>query len=304
MKKNRNVMIMDFQRHKYKYLIVLPVIIYLAIFCYKPMYGVVIAFQKFQPSLGIADSPWVGFAQFERAFSDLYFWRALKNTLTISLLSLVFSFPVPIILALILNEVRVKWFGRTVQTITYMPHFISLVVVCGLINSFCQSEGLITDLLVFFGANRENLLANPNYYYPIYIISGIWASAGWDSIIYLAALSSIDQEQYEAAKVDGAGRLQQLFYITLPGLLPTVVMLLILRMGSILGVGYEKTLLLYQPLTYEVADVLSTYVYRKGLIDANYSFSTAVGLFDSLVGLILVVTVNKISKKFGQSGLF
>ncbi len=304
MKSRRKTVATDFRRHKYKYLIILPVLIYLAVFCYKPMYGVIIAFQNYQPAVGIADSQWVGFMQFQRAFSDLYFWRALKNTLTISFLSLVFSFPVPILLALILNEVKVKWFGRTVQTITYMPHFISLVVVCGLVNSFCQSEGLITDLLVAFGVERENLLANPAYYYPIYIISGIWASAGWDSIIYLAALAGIDQEQYEAARVDGAGRLQQLFYITLPGLMPTIVMLLILRMGSILGVGYEKTLLLYQPLTYEVADVLSTYVYRKGIIDTNYSFSTAVGLFDSLVGLVLVTTVNKISKKFGQSGLF
>ncbi len=304
MKSQKNSFATDFRRHKYKYLIILPVLIYVAVFCYKPMYGVLIAFQNYQPAKGMADSQWVGLLQFQRAFSDMYFWRALKNTLTISFLSLVFSFPVPILLALILNEVKVKWFGRTVQTITYMPHFISLVVVCGLVNSFCQSEGLITDLLVFLGVERENLLANPSYYYPIYIISGIWASAGWDSIIYLAALAGIDQEQYEAARVDGASRLQQLFYITLPGLMPTIVMLLILRMGSILGVGYEKTLLLYQPLTYEVADVLSTYVYRKGIIDTNYSFSTAVGLFDSLVGLVLVTTVNKISKKFGQSGLF
>ena len=304
MKSIKGTLAKDLRRHKYKYILILPVLIYLAIFAYKPMYGVVIAFQDFRATLGIAGSEWVGLEQFRRAFADPYFWRAFKNTLSISLLSLVFSFPVPIILALLLNEVKSKWFGRTVQTITYMPHFISLVVVCGLVIEFCQTKGLLNDIIVAFGGERENLLANPTYFYPIYILSGIWAGAGWDSIIYLAALASIDQEQYEAAKIDGAGRWKQMLYITLPGLMPTVVMMLILRMGSILGVGYEKILLLYQPLTYNVADVISTYVYRKGMIDANYSFSTAVGLFDSVVGLILVVAVNKLSKKMGQSGLF
>lgn len=294
----------DFKRHKFKYLIVIPVIIYLILFCYRPMYGIVIAFQKYRPSLGIADSPWVGFDNFVRFFKDPFFGRLIRNTVTISFSMIIFSFPAAIILALLLNEVKVSWFKRTVQTITYMPHFIALVVVCGLVNNFCQSKGVLNDVIAFFGGERSNLLAQPQFFYPIYILSGIWQEVGWSSIIYLAALASIDQEQYEAAKIDGAGRIQQMVHITLPGLVPTISMLLVLNLGKILNVGYEKILLLYQPLTYEVADVISTYVYRKGLLDADYSFSTAVSLFNSVINIIFLVISNKVSKKMGQSGLF
>lgn len=300
----RTRVVRDFQKHKFKYLIVIPIIIYLMLFCYKPMYGVIIAFKKYRPSLGIAESSWVGFDNFMRFFNDPWIWRLLRNTISISFLMLLFSFPAAIFLALLLNEVKVSWFKRTVQTITYMPHFIALVVVCGLINSFCQSKGLLNDIIVFFGGERSNLLANPKLFYPIYVISGIWQNTGWSSIIYLAALAGIDQEQYEAAKIDGAGRIQQMLHITFPGLIPTISMLLVLNMGRILSVGYEKILLLYQPLTYEVADVISTYVYRKGLIDADYSFSTAVNLFNSVINIIFLVTSNRISKKMGQSGVF
>lgn len=296
--------VLDFRKHKYKYLIILPVIIYLILFCYKPMYGVIIAFKKYRPSLSIAESPWVGFDNFVRFFKDPYFWRLLRNTVSISLLSLVFSFPAPIILALLLNEVKVSWFKRTVQTITYMPHFIALVVVCGLLNSYCQTNGLFNDIIAFFGGERSNLLSKTELFYPIYILSGIWQGVGWSSIIYLAALAGIDQEQYEAASIDGAGRIQQMVHITLPGLIPTASMLLIMNLGSILSVGSDKILLLYQPLTYEVADVISTYVYRKGIQGAEFSFSTAVGLFNSLVNIIFLLASNRISKKLGQSGLF
>ncbi|MBQ8189856.1 MAG: sugar ABC transporter permease [Lachnospiraceae bacterium] len=294
----------DFKRHKFKYLIVIPVIIYLILFCYKPMYGIVIAFQKYRPSLGMADSPWVGFDNFVRFFKDPFFGRLIRNTVTISFSMIIFSFPAAIILALLLNEVKVSWFKRTVQTITYMPHFIALVVVCALVNNFCQSNGVLNDVIAFFGGERSNLLAQPKLFYPIYVLSGIWQEVGWSSIIYLAALASIDQEQYEAAKIDGAGRIQQMVHITLPGLVPTISMLLVLNLGKILNVGYEKILLLYQPLTYEVADVISTYVYRKGLLDADYSFSTAVSLFNSVINIIFLVISNKVSKKIGQSGLF
>lgn len=294
----------DLQRNKYMYIIILPVVIYLLVFCYKPMYGIVIAFQKFRPTLGIANSPWVGLKHFKSFFTDPYFGRILRNTFTISFLSLIFGFPAPILFALLLNEVKVKWFKKTVQTITYMPHFISLVVICGLVTTFCQSNGLFNDIIALFGGERENLLLNKNLFYPIYVLSGIWQGMGWSSIIYLAALAGIDQEQYEAAKIDGASRLQQMRYITLPGLLPTVSMLLILNLGSILNVGHEKVMLLYQPLTYEVADVIGTYVYRRGLISGEYSYSTAVGLFNSVVNLVFLVVSNKISKKLGQSGLF
>jgi len=296
--------IKDFKRNKYKYLIVVPVLVYLLLFHYKPMYGIIIAFKDFKPYRGVMGSKWVGLRHFESMFTDPYFWRGLRNTFTISFLQLIFSFPIPIILALMLNEVKSQKFKKLVQTITYMPHFISLVVICGMIVSFTQSTGLFNDIIAAFGGERENLLIQQKYFYPIYILSGIWQQMGWDSIIFLAALSGLEQEQYEAARVDGASRLQLMWHITLPGLLPTISMLLVLKMGRILGVGYEKIMLLYQPATYEVADTISTYAYRRGIIDANYSYSTAVTLFNSVVNVIFLVLANKVSKRMGQSGLY
>ena len=294
----------DFRFNKYKYLMVLPVIIYLILFCYKPMYGVIIAFQRYRPGLGIEGSPWIGLDNFVRFFKDINFWRVLRNTFSISFLNILFTFPAPILLALLLNEVKCSWFKRTVQTVSYLPHFIAMVVVCGLVNQFCQSDGLINDIIAFFGGERANLMIKQNMFYPIYIISGIWKEIGWSSIIYLAALAGIDQQQYEAAKMDGANRLQQMFYITLPGLMPTISMLLVLKLGQVLNIGMEKILLLYNEMTYDVADVISTYVYRKGLIDADYSYSTAIGLFNAVVNIVFLLAANKISKKMGQSGLF
>ena len=294
----------DFKKNKLIYLMILPVVVYLILFCYKPMYGIIIAFQRFRPGLGIEGSPWIGLDNFVRFFKDINFWRVVRNTFTISFLNILFTFPAPILLALLLNEVQCSWFKRTVQTITYLPHFIAMVVVCGLIHQFCQSDGLINDIVAFFGGERANLLIQTKMFYPIYIISGIWKEIGWSSSIYLATLAGIDQEQYEAAKIDGASRLQQMRYITFPGLMPTISMLLILKMGQVLNIGMEKILLLYTELTYDVADVISTYVYRKGLLDADYSYSTAIGLFNSIVNIVFLVSANKISKKLGQSGLF
>lgn len=294
----------DLRVNKWKYMMILPVIIYFLIFSYKPMYGVIIAFKNFRPALGIMDSPWVGFKHFTTFFNDYNFWRILRNTFSISALSIIFGFPAPIILALLINEIKSSKFRRTVQTVTYMPYFISTVVICGLIKTFCQSDGIITDLVTGLGGDRINLLADKRWFYPIYIVSNIWQNIGWDSIIFLAALSGIDQEQYEAAKVDGAGRFRQMFYITLPGLMPTITILFILKMGRILNVGFEKILLLYSPTTYQVADVISTYVYRVGLIDANYSYSTAIGLFNSLVNITFLLLTNKLAKKMNNSGLF
>ena len=268
----------DLRKNKWKYIMILPVIIYIAVFCYKPMYGVIIAFKNFRPAVGIMDSPWVGLKHFITFFNDYNFWRILKNTFSISALSILFGFPAPILLALLINEIRNTKFKRAVQTISYMPYFISMVIICGLIKTFCQSDGIITDLVVALGGERVNLLASKNWFYPIYIISNIWQNIGWDSIIYLAALAGIDQEQYEAARVDGAGRIRQIISVTLPGLMPTITILFILKMGNILNVGFEKILLLYSPTTYEVADVISTYVYRIGILDANFSYSTAIGL--------------------------
>ena len=294
----------DFKRNRYIYLLAVPVVAYLLIFHYKPMYGVIIAFKRYRPTAGIAGSRWVGWANFERIFRDPYFGRLLRNTVSISLSTLLFSFPAPIVLALMLNEVRHSGFKRTVQTISYMPHFISTVVLCGIVNIFCGTDGLFNTFVEFFGGERKNLLNQKSLFHLIYVGSGIWQGIGWNSIIYLATLAGIDQEQYEAAKVDGANRLQQMFHITLPGLMPTATMLLILRMGSLLSVGHEKILLLYTPLTYEVADVISTYVYRKGFVNYDYSYGTAFGIFNSVVNIIMLLIANKFSKTVGQSGLF
>ena len=290
----------DFKMNKYKYLLVLPVLIYLAVFAYKPMYGLLIAFKNYRPRLGIAGSKWVGLQNFQNFFQDVYFWRLLRNTLSISLLTVAFGFPAPIILALLLNEVRNTTFKRTVQTVTYMPYFISMVVACSLVKDYCQSNGLFSMLL---GTNK-NYLTDSNYFYLIYVVSDIWQFVGWNSIIYLAALSGIDQEQYEAARIDGAGRFKQILHITIPGIAPTIVVLFILRMGNVLNVGFEKVLLLYTEATYDVADVISTYVYRRGILKADYSYGAAVGLFNSVVNVIFLVSTNYMSKKFNQGGLF
>lgn len=294
----------DFQINKTKYLMVLPIIIYFVLFAYRPMYGLLMVFQNFSPRLGIAGSEWIGLANFERFFSDPSAWRIVRNTFNISFWTLVFGFPAPILLALLINEIRNKIFRRVVQTISYMPYFISTVVLCSLIRFFTQSDGLIPEILSIFGFEKTNLLANPNAFVPIYVISGIWQTIGWDSIIYLAALSGIDQEQYEAAKIDGAGKIQQIKNITLPGLKPTILILFILRMGSLLNIGFEKILLLYSPATYSVADVLSTYVYRMGILNADYSYASAIGLLNTLVNVVLLIVTNRLSKKFAGSGLF
>ncbi|HPJ02923.1 MAG TPA: ABC transporter permease subunit [Candidatus Limiplasma sp.] len=294
----------DFIMNKYKYLLMIPVLIILALFAYKPMYGLVIAFQNYRPRKGIAGSDWVGLQNFINFFLDPYFPRLIRNTLSISILTIIFGFPTPIIFALLLNELRSTKFKRTVQTITYMPYFISLVVVCSLIKIYCQSNGLFSQISVALGGQSANYLSQPNKFYLIYVVSDLWQTIGWNSIIYLAALSSIDQEQYEAARIDGANRFQQIRYVTLPGLSTTITVLFILRMGSVLNVGFEKILLLYSEPTYSVADVISTYVYRRGIIKADYSYATAVGLFNSIVNVFFLVITNALSKRYTQSSLF
>ncbi|MCL2866680.1 MAG: ABC transporter permease subunit [Clostridia bacterium] len=296
----------DFRLHKYKYLMILPVVVFFALFAYKPMGGLIIAFKEYRPRLGIMGSKWVGLTHFTNFFNDIYLVRIIRNTLSISFLNILFGFPAPILLALLLNEVRNRRFKRTVQTITYMPYFISLVVTCALVKVYCQNNGLFSQIAVAFGGTKQNLLLNKNAFYPIYVISDIWQQIGWNSIIYLAALSSIDQEQYEAARIDGAGRLKQVLHVTLPGLLPTITILFILRMGSVLNVGFEKIILLYSEAIYEVADVISTYLYRRGIVSSNpsYSYATAIGLFNSVVNLSFLLFFNWLSKRTTQSGLF
>lgn len=294
----------DWKMNKYKYLLILPVLVYLALFCYKPMYGLIIAFNNYKPTRGITGSDYVGLMWFDNFFNNIYFWRLLSNTFTISALSIVFGFPAPIILALLLNEIQNEKFKRTVQTITYMPYFISLVVTCSIITIYCQENGLFSQIIEIFGGTRRNLLIDSGAYRPIYVLSGIWQNIGWNSIIYLAALSGIDQEQYEAARIDGANRFQQMLHITIPGILPTIMILFVLRMGSILNVGYEKVLLLYKENTYNVADVFSTYTYRVGLEQKQYSLSTAVSLFNTVVNIVFLVFTNWLSRKTTESGLF
>jgi putative aldouronate transport system permease protein len=268
------------------------------------MYGALIAFKNYSPGRGFSGSPWVGFVHFIRYFNSPYFFRLIRNTFLISFYGLIFGFPAPIILALLLNEVRHSPFKRAIQTITYLPHFISMIVICGMITDFSLSTGLFNDIIAFFGGKRFPLLQQPNLYRPIYIGSGIWQEVGWGTIIYLSALSAIDPQLYEAAMIDGASRLRQLFAVTLPCIAPTIVILLILRTGNLLSVGYEKTLLLYNPATYETSDIISTYVYRVGLLEQNWSYSTAIGLFNSFVNFSLLLMANKISRRVSETSLW
>jgi len=292
----------DFKRNWGLYLLVLPVLAFYAIFSYGPMYGAVIAFQNFRPALGIAESDWVGLQHFRDFFNSVFFNRVLWNTVRISLLRLLFEFPAPIFLALLINEVRHKYFARTVQTITYMPFFISVIVVAGLIRAFVNVDGIITNFFVMFGMNNANMLNNVSYWLPIFITSDVWQSVGWGSIIFLAALQGIDQEQYEAAAIDGAGRLKQTLHVTLPGIIPTITILLILRMGTMLSVGAEKILLLDSPQVWSVSDVIGTFVFRRGILDMQFSFATAVGLFNSVVNIAFLLTANFIARKASSDG--
>lgn len=294
----------DLKRNRAIYLLIIPVIVYYFIFNYVPMYGVIMAFQDYDPGLGILGSPFVGFKHFIDFFTGSYFWRLIRNTVTISFSSLVFGFPMPIILALMLNEVRSQGLKRGVQTLTYMPHFISLVVMVGIIKEFTAADGIVGSLYVKLTGNELSMLSNPKCFVPLYVATNVWQGAGWDSIIYLAALAGIDMELYEACKIDGGGRIRQLFTVTLPGILPTIIILLILRLGSILNVGYEKIILMYNPTTYETADVISSYVYRKGLQEFNWSYGPAVGLFNSAVNIFFLIITNSISRKTSETSLW
>lgn len=292
------------KKNKMVYLMVLPVILYYVLFHYKPMYGIIIAFQNYSPRKGVFGSEWVGLQHFKDFFGGYYFWRLLRNTLKLSFATLLIGFPIPIILALLINELRSKKFSKAVQTITYMPHFVSMVVLCSMIRQFVGANGFITHFFTLFGYDGANMLSKSSLWIPIYVISNIWQGAGWGSIVYLAALTGIDSELYDAARVDGANRWKQTVHVTFPAILPTIIIMLIMRVGQIMGVGYEKTILLYNDGIYEVADIISTYVYRMGLISREFSFSTAVGLFNSVVNFILVILANQISKKTTETSLW
>lgn len=294
----------ELRANKNLYILALPVLIYYILFYYLPMGGIVIAFKQYQLGSSIFAGDWVGLKYFKEFFSGLYFTRTLRNTLLISLYDLVLGFPAPIIFALLLNELRNKLFKKSVQLITYLPHFISLVVVCGMITDFFSSDGVLTNLFAAFGAEKMNYIGDARFFRSIYVGTNIWQGVGWGSIIYLAALAGVDQELYEAAVIDGAGRMRQFWHVTLPGIMTTIIVMLILRLGQIMSVGYEKIILLYNSGTYETADVISSYVYRMGLGESRYSFSTAVGLFQSVINLVLLLGANLFSKKISGTSLF
>jgi putative aldouronate transport system permease protein len=297
----------DLRVNKSLYMIAIPMLVYYALFHYVPMYGITIAFKDYKPVKGIFDSAWVGLKHFDRFINGQYFFRLIRNTFLLSFFSFLFGFPAPILLALLLNEIHVSWFKRTVQTITYMPHFISMVVICGMIRMFTTTDGILSDMMKLILGDRlssTNLLIVPRYFRTIYVISGVWQGIGWGSIIYLSAISSIDQAQYESAIIDGAGRFAQAIYITIPGIAPTIIIRMILRVGDLMTVGFEKVLLLYNEATWVVSDVISTYVYREGLLNFNYSFSTAVNLFNTVINLIFLLSANWISARYSETSLF
>ncbi len=268
------------------------------------MYGVTIAFKDFSPFIGYAKSPWVGFSNFTNFFQSIFFWRLIRNNLLINFYELLFSFPAPIILALLLNEIKHMKYKKAIQTISYLPHFIPGMVLCGMIINFVASEGFIVDILVFFGMDRMNLLSNPAYFRAIYVGSGIWSGIGWGTIIFLAALSDVDQNLYDAANIDGAGRFKQALHITIPTIAPTIIILMILKIAGMMSAGFEKALLLQNPAIYETADLLETFVYRKGLVDGEYSYATAVDFFKTIVNVCLLVSANAISRKVNETSLW
>lgn len=295
----------DFKRYKGLYLLVFPVVLYYLIFRYAPMGGAVIAFQNYRPALGIWKSEWVGFQHFKDFFSSFYFERVVGNTLRLSLTNLVFGFPAPIVLALLMNELKDGAFKRVVQTVSYLPHFISLVIICAMVREFVSTNGFVTQFLVnVFGIEKISLLTNKKFYIPIYAISGIWTNVGFNSIIYLAALSGVNMDLYDAAAIDGAGRFKQTLHVTLPGIAPTIIIKLLLQIGYIMSIGHEKTLLLYNDGILETADIISTYVYRKGLLNAELSYSTAIDMFNSGINFLLIIIANKISKKVSEVSLW
>ncbi|HHY83395.1 MAG TPA: sugar ABC transporter permease [Clostridiales bacterium] len=292
----------------------LPVFVYYVIFCYLPMYGIVIAFQDFRPGMDFFENAkWVGFMHFRNFLSSPIALKVIKNTIMLNLWELAFGFPAPIILALLLNEIRVSWFKRTVQTISYLPHFVALVVIIGIVKDVVSTEGLINTLRLYIHQWMGNdpstfkpivFLNQPQYFRPIYVFSGIWQGVGWGSILYIANLASIDPTLYEAAEIDGAGRFRKMFNITIPGIMPTITIMLIFAIGGLLSSGFEKLILLYQPLTYEVADTIGTYMYRVGLEEAKYSLSAAVSLFSTVINFGLLVGVNKLAAKVSENSLW
>lgn len=295
----------NFRKNWMLYVMILPVVIYYIIFAYTPMYGVLLAFKNYRIKEGILGSPWVGFSHFTRFFNSYNFVSLIKNTLGISVYSLLVGFPIPIIFALLLNYIKSRPLKKTVQMVSYAPYFISTVVICGMLTIFMNPDtGIFNTILNFFGFESVNFLAKPEWFKSIYVWSGVWQGMGWSSIIYISALSGVDYEMHEAAIVDGATKVQRILHIDLPSIKPTVIMMLILQLGSLMGVGFEKVYLLQNTLNKSAASVISTYVYEVGLVNSDYGYSTAVGLFNAVINVILLVAANQICKKVADESLF
>lgn len=292
------------KRCRYLYLLLLIPLIYYFCFHYMPLYGVLIAFKDYNIGKGVWGSPWVGGKWFGKFLTDPYFWKLVRNTLLLNIYGLLWGFPIPIILAIMLNEVSHARYKRLIQTVSYLPHFISTVVVCGMVVNFLSLDGVINQFVSALGLNKVQFLMDPKYFRTIFTASGIWQTCGWTSIIYLASLTSVDQEILEAAMIDGANRWQRIRNVTLPSITPTISIMLIMQLGKLMTLGYEKILLLYNGSTYETADIISTYVYRRGILNNDFSYATAVGLFQSVVGVLLLVISNKVSKKLSDTSLW
>ena len=293
------------KRDRQLLILFIPCVIFYIIFRYGPLYGLIIAFKDYSVFQGIMGSDWVGLKHFTKFFSSNDFMLLFKNTLTIGFYALIFGFPFPIILAILLNEIRVKWFKKSIQTFTYLPAFLSVVIICSMVIDFLSpSRGIINKIITAFGFESIYFLIKPEWFRTIYVVSDIWATMGYEAIIYLAAIAGISPTLYEAARVDGCSRLKSMWHITFPSILPTVLIMFILKTGSMIRVGYEKVLLLYTPTTYEVADVFSTYVYRKGILETNYSYAAAVGMFEALIAMVMLLTANYISRKLGGRGVW
>ncbi|MNH89571.1 putative multiple-sugar transport system permease YteP [compost metagenome] len=303
-----NGMMMFIRKNKLYYALILPGLLYFLIFQYVPLYGIIIAFKDVAPFdglKGIFTSEWVGLKHFRAFASSYYFWEILGNTLLISLYRLLFGFPAPIILALLMNEVRVASFKKIVQTISYLPHFISMVVMAGLITTvFALDGGIVNVLLQKLGIDPVYFLGDNNYFRSVLVVSGIWKEVGWGTIVYLAAIAGIDSQLYEAAVVDGAGKIKQIWHITIPGIMFIVVIMFIFAVGGLLNAGFEQIFLLYSPPVYKVADIIDTYVYRKGMVEMQYSFATAVALFKSVIAMFLLLGTNYLAKKLNQEGIW
>lgn len=293
-------------KHSWRlYVCLFPALLYITLFSYFPMYGVQIAFRNYSATFGISHSPWVGLRHFEQFIHSIQFGILLNNTLRISVYSLIFGFPIPVLLALMLNEVKSGPFKKFVQNATYIPHFISTVVMCAMIILFTStSNGIINNLIVRLGGEAVDFMGKSRYFRTLYIVSDLWQHTGWNSIIYLAALAGVDPQLYEAAEIDGASRLQRIWHINLPGILPTMVLLFILNCGSLLSVGYEKVYLLQNSLNIDVSEVISTYVYKVGILSVKFSYTAAIGLFNSAINFVLLLTVNAIARRLSGSGLF